>query len=200
MTKYPDYNRATNAAYEALSNYEGNFPQIDIFEIVLSYRNIRIHTYSDIAESNKIAIDEFVSTLAPSEYGFTIYDKENHRYLIFFNDTKIDTTIRFTIAHEFGHIVLEHQEDGKVEDKEADCFARNLLCPVPIRDELGLVTTEDYCAAFDISSRAAKVAIDKKSNDSYYITRTNYNTLNDKVYCYFSGCTLRELYGFEYGY
>ena len=196
MIEGPDYNKATNAAYEILQKYDGGFPQIDISQLLSSFPNVKVHTYSEIASLIGVSVPVFIEEYAESDMGYTVFDKAKKRALIYYNDIKSETTIRFTIAHELGHIVLGHTEDNSVTDKEANCFARNLICPVPIRDELGLVTLNDYCLAFDISDRMAQVVIDMNSNDAYYISENNYGAVNDKVYCYFTGCTLEQLYGY----
>lgn len=196
MTELPDYNKATNAAYEELQNYDGRYPQIDIFHIIRNHPKIKLHTFTEIASRLGISVEEFVAELSESDMGYTVYDRAKGRWLIYYNDTKCDTTIRFTIAHELGHIVLKHTEDNSVTDREANCFARNLLCPVPLRNELGLKTLDDYCSAFDISDRMAKVVIEMNSSDSHYISGYNYGVVNDKAYCYFTGYTLADLYGY----
>ena len=42
MIELPDYNKATNAAYEELQDYDGRYPQIDIFRIVLNHPKIKL--------------------------------------------------------------------------------------------------------------------------------------------------------------
>lgn len=196
MIKLPDYQKATNAAYEELQEYEGSYPQIDIFRLLRNHPKIKLHTFSEVASRLGISVEEFTAELSESDMGYTVYDRTKGCWLIYYNDTKCDTTIRFTIAHELGHIILKHTEDNSSTDKEANCFARNLLCPVPLRDELGLKTVGDYCSAFDISDVMAKVVIDKNPNDSYYISGYNYGAVNELAYCYFAGYTVDELYGY----
>ncbi len=194
MTEYPDYNRATNAAYEVLKVYDGRYPKIDIFHLLLMYSDrVSIHTYTECAAREGVSVREFVDDYAESEMGFTIFDIKNKRWEIFYNDTKCETTIRFTLAHELGHIVFEHNEDNDVHDKEANCFARNLLAPVPVRDGYKLEKIDDYCECFNISDSMAKVVKDLNSSDSYYITRENYNEIFDRAYVSIIGGSLPEL-------
>lgn len=195
MSECPDYNRATNAAYEVLKLYDGRYPQIDIFHLLLMYRDcISIHTYTECAAREGVSVREFVDDYAESEMGFTIFDRKNKRWEIFYNDTKCETTIRFTLAHELGHIALEHDEDKDIHDKEANCFARNPLAPVPVRDGYQLEKIDDYCECFNISDLMAKVVKDLSSSDSYYITQENYNEIFGRAYVSISGCSLAELY------
>lgn len=80
--------------------------------------------------------------------------------------------------------------------REANCFARNILCPVQIVKECQLSTPQDYMECFDISEPMAKAAIGNFKSDMYYISNALYNNINDKIYCYMTGCTLAELYGY----
>ncbi len=195
MTEYPDYNRATNAAYEVLKVYDGRYPKIDIFHLLLMYNDrISIHTYTECAKRKGVSVHEFVDNCVESEMGFTFFDRKKKRWEIFYNDTKCETTIRFTLAHELGHIVLEHDEDNDVHDKEANCFARNLLAPVPVRDGYQLEKIDDYCECFNISDLMAKVVKDLSGSDSYYITQENYDEIFGRAYVSISGCSLAELY------
>ena len=82
--------------------------------------------------------EEFMSI---SEDGFSVL--ENGKYVINYNkDVKykgreLFTRVRFTIAHEIGHIVLGHHffnkdyydEFENIIEKQADTFAGNLLVP-----------------------------------------------------------------------
>ena len=40
--------------------------------------------------------------------------------------------LRFTLAHELGHVALRHGGEGEHEEREADCFASHLLAPRPV--------------------------------------------------------------------
>lgn len=193
MNRFPNYNRATNAAYEILKKYAGPYPQIDIMGIIFcKFPNIKTHTYSEMSKKFNIPFYSF----APSEHGFSYYNHVAQKGNIFYNDTKDECIIRFTLAHELGHIVLGHVSSNDVDDKEANCFARNLLAPVPIRDEYRLQSINEICNCFDISEPAAGVVLRMNSNDHYYISRENYNDVNDRAYCYITGYTLSELYGY----
>lgn len=197
MNSLPNYNSATNAAYEVLKKYAGPYPQIDIMGIIIShFPNVSIHTYTETAKNFKMTISDFLDTVT-SEHGYTLYKPAKQQWIICYNDTKCERTIRFTLAHELGHVVLKHQDDDIISRCEADCFARNVLCPVPLRDGFNLSTKEDYCECFNISEPMAEITLDLNKNDNYYITKDNYNYINDKAFCFFSGYTLAELYGYN---
>lgn len=196
MTDCPDYKRATNAAYNVLQNYDGKFPEIDIFNILKMFNNVRLCSYSRAAEKIGITHNEFAYQYASSEHGFTAAKYSNNRFIIYYNDWKDETTVKFTFAHELGHIILRHTEDNHVSKKEADCFARNLLCPVPVSNGFNLETISDYAKCFRISEPMAAACIGNRKSDEYYITTHNYNLIDEKVYCYMADCTPMELYGY----
>lgn len=196
MTNFPDYFKATNEAYLLLSEYTGNYPVIDIFSIFLKMPYVKVHTFSEYANKLSLNVSEFLQ-IAPSDYGFSIYDKCTKKWLVFYNDLKSNTTIRFTLAHELGHIVLNHTSDDNISQSEANCFGRNLLCPVPIRKAFHLEKISDYCSCFDISEPMAEATIGNDYSDSYYITQENFQKVDNNIYCYFSGYSLAELYGYS---
>jgi hypothetical protein len=80
------------------------------------------------------------------------------------------TRIRWTLAHEIGHIVLEHlhlynetsinrggltPKKYKVLEDEADFFAAELLQPITIVKILGCRTQKDVMRVFNVSRKAA---------------------------------------------
>lgn len=192
MINTPNYGIATNKAYEVLSQYSNTFPKVDIFDIISKYENIKLHTYSEASSIYGCDYLYFYRNIASSEHGFTI--SRGNRFIVLFNEEKSETTIRFTLAHELGHILLGHIRDTELEKKEANCFARNLLCPLPIADGFNLLTPKDYELCFDISEPMATAVFALKSSDRFYITHSNYEKISDKAYCYFSGYNLTELY------
>lgn len=67
--------------------------------------------------------------------GYSIYNAITKRYLIALDDVNYDLSRqRFTLAHELGHIFLQHhtkyrQLSDYVKEKSADAFAGELLMP-----------------------------------------------------------------------
>ena len=53
-------------------------------------------------------------------------------YLICYNDAGMPARIRFTLAHELGHLLMNHHDrSDEAAEREADCFAQHLLLPRP---------------------------------------------------------------------
>lgn len=91
-------------------------------------------------------------------------------YITIFDETQIPERIRWTLAHEIGHIVLGHLEDFdatslhrgglsggqyQVLEREADIFAAELLAPMPILTALGTETADIIAAICRLSRQAA---------------------------------------------
>lgn len=87
--------------------------------------------------------------------------------------------IRFSKAHELGHIVLKHftefeQPDSysihkskayQVLEREADMFAAELLAPTPVLKELNMFDVEHIMRLCDISNAAADITISDMNRD-----------------------------------
>lgn len=81
--------------------------------------------------------------------------------------------VRFSIAHELGHIVLNHLTDFeqpdsfsilnsnayRVLEREADMFAAELLAPTPLLKEMGLLDAGNIQRVCGISESAADITI-----------------------------------------
>lgn len=198
MNSVPDYSTATNKAYEILSKVYPFNLETDIFKILSLFPNIAIHTYTEIANRFFESFHDFMDT-ASSEYGYTIYNPYTGKTEIFYNDTKDYSTIKFTLAHELGHIVLGHTEDNDISRKEASCFARNLLCPVPVIDELELKTVNDLVVVFEVGESMATVSSNYFESDRYYIRKDLEVTLHLQTYAYMCGySSIEEMYGVSY--
>lgn len=196
MTRNPDYKRATNAAYTELQKYTGAYPVIDIFQILENDSKISLKTYTQAAEQMGCTHNEFAYNIASSELGFSIIDCATGNSLVFYNNLKCEETKRFVLAHELGHIRLGHCEDDKVSDSEANCFARNLLCPVPVIQEGKLTTPEEYMKSFCISAPMANIAVQYFGSDLYYARKDLIEYVRDRSYCSITGYSLREIYGY----
>ncbi len=112
-----------------------------------------------------------------SEDGFVCYDASHDRYRLAYDCERMDARMRWTLAHELGHIVLGHLEDFPetsitrkqspvlldILDKEADKFVGDILAPAPLLIGLAesshLHTKEFYYALsrdlFGLSIQAA---------------------------------------------
>ena len=180
MTPFPDYKTATNAAYRLLAEMDTFSIQTDVFGIANSLPNCRVYSYGLTNYLHDGALD---ALLANSEFGFSV--KKDNKRIIYINEKMPLWAIRFTLAHEIGHAVLGHQdEDNPVSEREANCFARNLLCPLPVANAFGVQSEDDYVSVFNIGPQMARATVGRRSSDAYYIDEAYVAVLDDKLYAY----------------
>ena len=121
-----------------------------------------------------------------SKDGYTQLDKDN--YSIAYNDDPaLGDRKRFTLMHEIGHIYLNHlvdfditllyrgtlsQDENKVLENEANAFARNVLAPVSLVQQLTDKAPKNISAKFGITYHAASTRRDFFRRD-YEIVDSN---------------------------
>lgn len=130
---------------------------VDIFDVVDQFKGIKLFKTSD----NII--------LPPFEEGACCRAEDN-RYGIIYNANKPINRIKFTIAHELGHILLGHLDFAKNtpdmnKELEADTFASNLLAP-PRLIQYAQFNFDDFeytpqyiAKLFNVSEACAKVRL-----------------------------------------
>lgn len=111
--------------------------------------------------------------------GFTIQGNDNVLPLIFFNSTFPGERIRFTSAHELGHLVMHQQletEDMREIEKEANLFAAEFLMPQhDILQELRLMNTSklslEFLLRLKMKWKVSMSALLKRTEDLHIITK-----------------------------
>ncbi len=93
--------------------------------------------------------------------------------LILFNDRQNPARVAFSVAHELGHVMLGHHEHSKLAEKEANYFAANALCPLPMLEATGLSKSAEVAKTFAISEECAinRLAAMRKWRDLPYSRR-----------------------------
>ena len=124
--------------YNVIRNFIDENPTFTIINIIQFCldRGWRVIKYDNsMTELVDISID-----------GFSHYD--DNRYTIFYNSDMPVYRIRFTIAHEIGHIMLYHHflipskilmasvDKKTIWEYQADTFAQNILFPVDFANRL----------------------------------------------------------------
>lgn len=111
---------------------------------------------------------------------YTIYPPDFNplRTTIYYNDIgRSRRRIRFTLAHELGHLILMHlnSEDARYEC-EANIFANYLLAPAPLILKYSSTDYEVVEADFDLSYSCSASACDRAENRFVYgsVTWTEY--------------------------
>ena len=203
-----NYSRAVEESINLLQLYDIDQAPIDLDQLLdcLSL-TVECIPYSRFAAEADCDIEAAI-LFFESDLGAVAYNRAREKYKIFYNDTKNNRGLeRFTIAHELGHIFLDHHQDSKtnillrknisdeqyqIYENEANCFARNLLSPIPLVERITDINHDscihDIMGAFDVSHTAAIVRrkfyiLDKyRMNTDYYNYFNGYNILYD-YYC-----------------
>lgn len=126
---------------------ENNFNKIDVFEMVNKI-GIKLIPYS------ALSIRQQQACLESSSDGFSV--ERNGHWIIYYND-EINNfgRIKFTIMHEIGHFHLGHQDDGEIEEQEANFFAKYALAPPSLIHQLPEINVYTIQQTFEISLEAA---------------------------------------------
>ncbi len=110
MTKirYKTIKNTVNNLFLSLSI--SSYP-INIMEIFSYFDNCRVISYKTHMKKYGLSKTETIRHLGSDE-GCIIYDNIKKRYLIFYNNLNINykspARIRWTLAHELGHVLLKH--------------------------------------------------------------------------------------------
>lgn len=113
--------------------------------------------------------------LMKNNLGFA--ELRNDEYFIYYDD-KVEIKIqRFTVAHEIGHIVLNHFNifsDNR--EKEANMFAARLLMPICVLYECKVSKPEEIMELCDVSLTSAKYRFERlqmlKQRNKFYTDKT----------------------------
>ena len=150
---YYKYQQARDAAWQCL---------IDTNICSLPVKTLKIAERFGI----KVISDSDVELLKPSEYGCCIVDEDGN-WTIIYNDSDTPGRVRFTIAHELGHILLGHDiEEGfghyrrivrnkPITETQADEFAARLLAPACVLWALDITSADEIERICGISHQAA---------------------------------------------
>ena len=122
--------------------------------------DVTIHTYAETAERLGLTEDQFERRCGAAD-AFTLrqVSEKGVRYAVSYRANGNPARMNFTLAHELGHIVLQHMASSAAEEREADHFASCLLCPAPLtKGEKDPAVLAKKCY---VSLTAAKKALDR---------------------------------------
>lgn len=169
-----NWHNSRQQAYEVLKRHNiQDFP-INILEIISTYKDIKVLTYDQFALKQKLSVDEVIQ-INSSEDGSIHYHANKEKYMIIYNDkVKSPERIYWTLAHEFGHYILNHhketnrsmlsrndmsEEEYDLYEFEADFFARYLINPPSIIKEWHTIDIQRVVSFFKVSYKAAKNSV-----------------------------------------
>lgn len=151
---YGIYKNARDASWRFLIDYHVNRLPVDL-KLITGVLGIKVR-----ADNTNI--------LQSHQRGTTMTDN-NETYIIVRKGAPAE--IRYTIAHEFGHIYLGHlMTDGKyfrtfdinnANEYQAERFAIDILAPACVLWGLNLHTAKDISETCNISERAAQIRAER---------------------------------------
>ena len=166
MNSYGRCKNARNASWQCLIDYHVNALPVKI-STVAQRAGCRLMPYSKA----QVLVDKLRLEKLTQNSGFCIRLK-NGETILFYDDANPPYRIRFTVAHELGHVFLGHpmkmadgytythrnrEHDPKDDpfEVEANVFARDILAPACVLWGLQLHTAEEIAQVCDISLTCA---------------------------------------------
>ncbi|MFR4440006.1 MAG: double zinc ribbon domain-containing protein [Hungatella sp.] len=152
--------------YKTLCNYQAPFIPLQIKTLARSFSNIRLISYSKHMSKMNISYNKMMQ-FAGTKDACTDYYTHDDLYIIYYNDIDKNITLsnryRWNIAHELGHIMLNHHKahkktrifrnelstsEYKELENEADYFAQLILVPHVVLYAFKITTARqirDFC-------------------------------------------------------
>lgn len=166
----PRYAYARQRAYRLLCELEIDRLPVDPWKVAEMLPNVHICKWTDLRDNCHDDDPLFIDK--ESADAKTQHLRGQADYLVVYDD-RVENyqRIRWTIAHEIGHIVLGHltsfeatalcrgslsEQEYKVLEREADTFAVNLLAPMTIIIRLPSIQSKaDFMELCDLSGQAS---------------------------------------------
>lgn len=179
IPKYARYDYCNRRACEFLEEYDINSFPIDVEKLIYDNK-WGLTKYSEIMKKFSCDLETVIRCLR-SKDGYTQLDDDN--YSIAYNDAKqLGNRKRFTLMHEIGHIYLRHltdfettrlyrgsltKEENRVLENEANAFARNVLVPSVMLQQLKNKSASNIARQFGITVKASETRLDLYQKDLY---------------------------------
>lgn len=161
MMRLPDLDRARGMALRVLADRRITTLPVDPLSLLRQCRRTQVFTRGEAAEHLGMTDAEFDSIYNEAE-AFTLVEGKGaaRSYAVVYPVDGNPARLRFTLAHELGHIVLHPHGTDPAAEKEADVFASHLLCPRPVLQRMAQrfapLTAEQAAAAFYVSIGCAR--------------------------------------------
>lgn len=173
MTK-PNFILARQKASEILILQDVLSVPINPLKIKLKEYTVYFFSFQEWSNLNNISVEQLTLDNKYSD-GYTLFIRDNNIYFVFYNKEIVSKgRINWTIAHELGHIALNHTNQCSENELEANAFASQLLLPQCLLMKLvssGKKITIDYITkTFGLSKEAATnciYSIGRKLDNNY---------------------------------
>lgn len=191
----PNYQHAAEMAYRTIVSLKISTLPIDPLMILKKCKNTSIYTFDEIMPRFGVRDPyHFKFFNMEGSDAYTIQRKVGDKatYELYYDSNVMASRRRFTLAHELGHIVLNHSCEEAWEEKEANYYAAQLLAPRPVLTIFSIfgydITDPKFVAsAFKISKAAAEIAASPRSD----IQMTDlYKSVANQFIAYVKSCSL----------
>ena len=182
---YKKYQNARNASWQLLIDFNISELPVKVSHI-LKQLNIKCCSYekgaiviSDLGFNEKALITD----------GFAVNMCDN--YYVFYNQELTSQRCKFVIAHELGHILLNHvnsncctvvnkepSDTDVPQEKQANIFATRLLSPACVLHELNVKTAKQISSLCQITEQSAKFRLKRLK----LVEKRNQKFLDSKGY------------------
>lgn len=143
-------------------------------EYLIEELGYKIHKYSELSET------KLNHCLLVSDESLKLLDN------IYYNDDMPMTRIRFSLAHELGHIVLGHGDYlDPIKETEANYFASYFLAPRMVIHYAKCKNQNDVAKLFRLSQEAAQYAFDDYRRWHRRTVYYKMNSFDKAMYRYF---------------
>ena len=160
---YRDYQNMRDAAWHILLDCGAERLPVDLNDICARL-GVRVISYR---EAEPLIQKRNLSEVTRAAEGLTFYADEQP--VILYDSTRPAKEIRFTVAHELGHLILMHVTPGVIcaeeevrregvspKETAADRFAARLLAPACVLWGLDVRSPEEIGRVCHLSDRAAQ--------------------------------------------
>jgi len=153
-----DYKLISDKALEVFIECEIHEFPIDCFAILKHY-GFKVHAYSYVQKQNPMLFEMCKR-----------YSNDSFKYqdIICYNQNHNESRVRFSLMHELGHYILEHEENTPENEAEADCFASSVLAPRVAIWRMWHPTAEEIHQRFGLSYAASNRALDNFNRRKIY--------------------------------
>ena len=153
---YLDYLSLPTCLYEKIeSNVTELFMELDIRNYPIDPMQIAIELGYELVPFSQMSREAKRMLIFRDIDGISHYDPERKTFVIYYRQNGMKERLRFTIAHEIGHIRMQHRHESELARRIADYYAAYLLAPTPWISHAGCEDYTDVARVFSLSDPCA---------------------------------------------
>ena len=175
---YLDYLTLPSSLYEKIEDDIAYlFLELDIREYPVDPMQIASDLGYKLIPFSEMSEEARAELLSLELEAVTCYNPFLDTFIICYNPNSFIERLRFTIAHEIGHIRMGHKQESDLARRVADYYAAYLLAPTPW---IGYAKCEDYIDVankFSLSVQCAQRCFERYLKWSKYTFSRKYEEL-----------------------